>query len=453
MATKEPSASRLPGCVLTLEGFAMNSRRIAVIGTGYVGLTAGACLASLGHDVVCVDIDSTRVAQLNSATVALLEPGLSELVGESVAEGRLRFTTDVRSPFTTGERAPADVIFLCVPTPMAADGSADLSAVTHVLELVRDLLPPGCVVVTKSTVPVGTADLTLGLIGRDDVFVVSNPEFLREGSAVQDFLRPDRIVAGSHSREAAQRVLDLYEGLGAVTQVTDPASAELIKYASNCFLAMKLSYVNVLAERFGADVGEVVAGMGNDRRIGRWFLDPGPGWGGSCFPKDTSALLAMARSAGTDFALLKASLDTNRQVHARIVDKVRAAAGGSLHDVRIGLLGVTFKAGTDDVRDSPALAVAELLYAEGAILTAYDPTCPNLGAGFVDKLTVTDTPFIAAKDAAVLVVLTEWPEFRALDWTKLAELVESPKIIDTRNALDPLVVRAAGFSWVGNGRQ
>ncbi|MGI5506250.1 UDP-glucose dehydrogenase family protein [Lentzea sp. CA-135723] len=430
----------------------MNSRRIAVVGTGYVGLTAGACLASLGHDVVCVDIDSARVAQLGSGTVTLLEEGLPELVAEGLAAGRLRFTDDLHEPFA-GD--PVDVVFLCLPTPMGPDGAADLSAVTAVLGQLRDEFPPGCVVAIKSTVPVGTSDLARDLIGRDDVFLVSNPEFLREGSAVEDFLRPDRVVAGSHSREAAQRVLDLYAGLGAVTRITTPAGAELVKYASNCFLALKVSYVNVLAElseRFGADVRDVVAAMGDDHRIGGSFLAPGPGWGGSCFPKDTNALLSMARSAGVDFALLRASLDTNRQVRARIVDQVRAAAGGTLRDVRIGLFGLTFKAGTDDVRDSPALAVAELLHAEGAILTAYDPTFPVLDAGLAARLTVTDSPSIAVKGASVLVVLTEWPQFRELDWGRLAELVESPNIVDTRNLLDPEVVRAAGFSWTGNGR-
>lgn len=433
----------------------MFARRIGVIGTGYVGLTTGACLASLGHHVVCADIDADKIARLNRGEVDILEPGLPELVAENVAAGRLEFVVGARRAIVAPDAPPVDVVFLCVPTPMGAGGAADLAAVQAVANEVRHLLPAGCVVVNKSTVPVGTAEATKKMIGRRDVSVVSNPEFLREGSAVHDFLHPDRIVVGSDAQDAAERVAALYSKLGAPMQLTDAASAELVKYAANCFLAMKLSYVNALSdlcERLGADVLEVTEGMGYDRRIGQKFLSPGPGWGGSCFPKDTHALLQIAAAAGMDFELVAASLSTNETTRARVVDKIRAAVGGSLAGQRVGLLGLTFKAGTDDLRDSPALAVAALLAAEGAELSAYDPACVRAVPGTTDGIRVSDQPLDAAKDAAALVVLTEWPQFRTLDWPALAGVVEAPVVIDTRNLLDPDVLRRAGFSWIGLGR-
>ncbi|MGH3932532.1 MAG: UDP-glucose dehydrogenase family protein, partial [Pseudonocardiaceae bacterium] len=301
-------------------------RRIAVVGSGYVGLTTGACLASLGHRVVCADLDEGKVARLCRGEVSILEPGLPELVAEGLAAGRLRFVMGAAAAVGQGPDA-AEVVFLCVPTPMGAGGAADLSAVRSVVTEVRELLPPGCVVVNKSTVPVGTAALTATLLDRPDVAVVSNPEFLREGSAVADFLTPDRIVVGSDAQDAAERVAALYSRLGAPTVLTDAASAEMVKYAANCFLAMKLSYVNAVAElceRLGADVLAVTEGIGYDRRIGQAFLTPGPGWGGSCLPKDTHALLQVALAADCDFALLRASLDTNTRQQVRMVDKVRA---------------------------------------------------------------------------------------------------------------------------------
>jgi UDPglucose 6-dehydrogenase len=443
-------------------------RRIAVIGTGYVGLTTGACLASLGHRVVCADIDAEKIARLRHGDVTILEPGLSELVAEGMAAGRLRFVVGARDAVApvgggsdpTGDQLdsaaddPVEVVFLCVPTPMGQGGAADLAAVEAVAQEVRDLLPRGCVVVNKSTVPVGTAARTKRLLGRRDIAVVSNPEFLREGTAVHDFLNPDRIVVGCDQQDAAERVAALYSRLGAPTLLTDAASAEMVKYAANCFLAMKLSYVNAMAElceRLGADVHEVTEGMGYDRRIGQSFLKPGPGWGGSCLPKDTHALMQISDAAGFDFPLLTASLETNQRQSARMVDKIRAAVGGHLADKRIGLLGLTFKAGTDDLRDSPALAVAAELLAEGAELTGFDPGCAGAVAGMTDGITVADDAMAAAKDADAIVVLTEWPEFRALDWPALAKVAASRTVVDTRNLLDPDVVRRAGFSWVGVG--
>lgn len=426
-------------------------RRIAVIGSGYVGLTTGACLASLGHRVVCADVDEAKVARLAAGEVPILEPGLPDLVAQGLAAGRLRFVVGAARAVSD-----AEVVFLCVPTPMGSGGAADMSAVEAVAAEVRALLPPGCVVVNKSTVPVGTAARTAQLLGRRDVAVVSNPEFLREGSAVEDFLNPDRIVVGCDAQDAAERVAALYARLGAPTVLTDAASAEMVKYAANCFLAMKLSYVNAVAElceRFGADVLDVTEGIGYDRRIGQAFLQPGPGWGGSCLPKDTHALLQVCAAADFDFPLLQASLDTNTHQQHRMVAKVRDAVGGSLAGQRVGLLGLTFKAGTDDLRDSPALTVAALLAAEGADLVGYDPGVPVAVSGMTDELEVTDDPVKVASGAAALVVLTEWPEFRLLDWGRLAELVERRIVIDTRNLLDADVLRRVGFEVRGIGRR
>ncbi|MGH3852706.1 MAG: UDP-glucose dehydrogenase family protein [Pseudonocardiaceae bacterium] len=426
-------------------------RRIAVVGSGYVGLTTGACLASLGHRVVCADVDEAKVARLSAGEVPILEPGLPELVAQGLAAGRLRFVLGAAAAV-----ADAEVVFLCVPTPMAAGGAADLSAVEAVATEVRALLPAGCVVVNKSTVPVGTAARTARLLARADVAVVSNPEFLREGSAVEDFLNPDRIVVGCDAQDAAERVAALYARLGAPTVLTDAASAEMVKYAANCFLAMKLSYVNTIAElceRFGADVLDVTEGIGYDRRIGQAFLQPGPGWGGSCLPKDTHALLQVCAAADFDFPLLRASLDTNTHQQHRMVAKVRDAVGGSLAGQRIGLLGLTFKAGTNDLRDSPALTVAALLAAEGADLIGYDPGVPAAVPGVTDDLQVTDDPLKVASGAAALVVLTEWPEFQLLDWGRLGELAARRVVVDTRNLLDADVLRRVGFEVRGIGRR
>jgi UDPglucose 6-dehydrogenase len=438
----------------------MFARRVAVLGTGYVGLTTGACLASLGHHVVCADVDPIKVERLSLGNVDILEPGLPELVAEGLAAGRLSFVLGAGTALTDQETS-AEVVFLCLPTPMGVGGIADLSAVESVAEEIRELLPPGAVVVNKSTVPVGTAAWTKEVLGRDDVAVVSNPEFLREGSAVDDFLNPDRIVVGCDAQDAAERVAALYARLGAPTVLTDCASAELVKYAANCFLAMKLSYVNALAElceRLGADIADVTEGMGYDRRIGQEFLAPGPGWGGSCLPKDTRAMLQIADSADFEFRLLRAAIDTNDRQQQRVVDKVRLAVtgrrGGSLSRRRLGLLGLTFKANTDDLRNSPSLAVAALLRQAGAELTAYDPVVPpGTVAPGLEEINVVDDPLLAGKDADALVVLTEWPLFRTLDWARLAEVARNPVVVDTRNLLDEDALRRAGFAWVGLGRR
>jgi UDPglucose 6-dehydrogenase len=437
----------------------MFARRVVVVGTGYVGLTTGACLASLGHRVVCADVDPDKVERLSHCEIDILEPGLTELVTEGLAAGRLSFVLGAVAAISEHENGP-EVVFLCVPTPMGVGGTADLSAVEAVIDEIRELLPPECVVVNKSTVPVGTATRMSELLNRDDIAVVSNPEFLREGSAVADLLNPDRIVVGSDSQDAAERVATLYARLGAPTVLTGAASAELVKYAANCFLAMKLSYVNAMAElceRLGADIADVTEGMGYDRRIGQSFLAPGPGWGGSCLPKDTRAMLAVADSVDFEFRLLRAAIDTNDRQRQRIVDKVRVAVtgkrGGSLSRLRLGLLGLTFKANTADLRDSPALAVAALLRQAGAELVAYDPAVPpDTLDSALGAVSVADDPYLAAKDVDALIVLTEWPEFRALDWARMADVVRRPIVVDTRNLLDKDVLRRCGLQWTGLGR-
>jgi UDPglucose 6-dehydrogenase len=434
----------------------MSARHVCVVGAGYVGLTTAACLASLGHRVVCADADSAKVRKLQAGEVELGEPGLAELVVEQLRQTRLRFVVGARTAVAVRAAGgqPVETVFLCLPTPMGADGSADLRAVTQVLSEIGPDLPPGCLVVNKSTVPVGTGAYAQRLLGRDDVEFVSNPEFLREGTAVRDFLHPDRIVVGSRHPAAAESVIDLYRALTAPVLIMDVASAELTKYAANSFLAMKLSFVNALAElceRVGADIRAVAGGVGRDPRIGGEYFRPGPGWGGSCLPKDTLALLSSCSAAGFDFPLLEATIEINRRQADRVVDKIRAAAGGRLAHNRIGLLGLTFKAGTADVRDSPALEVAARLAAEGAELRCYDPGCSPTTPGRVGNMKIVDDPLTAACESDVLVLLTEWPQFRTLDWAAMARVMIRPVVVDTRNHLEPAVLRAAGFDWIGTG--
>ncbi len=430
----------------------MADGRIAVIGSGYVGLTSGACLASLGHQVVCGDVDPAKVAALSQGQVPILEPGLDEMVANGIAAGTLTFVHGAVAAATG-----AKYVFLCLPTPDGGDGRADLRIVHNVVAEIGPILDPGAILVTKSTVPVGTAADITATVAREDISVVSNPEFLQEGTAVRNFMNPDRIVVGSNNRVAAAAVAELYQPLGAPSVITSPESSELIKYASNAFLAMKLSFINsiaALSEVVGADVVEIAHGMGFDERIGPKFLRAGPGWGGSCFPKDTKALAMIAADNDIDFPLLKATTVSNEQAQDRVADKVRAAAGGSLDGVRVALWGLTFKAGTDDLRDSPALAVARRLAAEGAVLRGFDPA---VGADLVangdrPSVSVASDPYAAAAGAAVIVLLTEWPIFLELDMVKVAEACTGRTIVDGRNVLDPAPAREAGFTVVPLGR-
>jgi len=419
---------------------------IAVIGTGYVGLTTGACLAHLGHDVICADIDADKVDRLNRGEIPILEDGLEDLVRDSTRAGRLHFVLGAANAV-----ADREFIFLCVPTPQGDDGSADLSYIEAAAEEISPNLLPDAVVINKSTVPVGSTRVVEQALQRGDVHVVSNPEFLREGSAVHDFLHPDRVVIGSDNQAAAIRVASLYLGLAAPLMVTDPASAETIKYASNAFLASKISFVNAIAavcEAVGADVNDVVLGMGYDKRIGQEFLRPGPGWGGSCFPKDSHALIRIAEDAGYDFRLLRGVVEVNEQQFARVVDKVEAAVGGSLDGAKVAAWGVTFKARTDDTRDSPAIKIIKRLQDRGAIVSAYDPAIHADTEG----ISVAPDPYAACSGAEVLVVLTEWDEFKWLDLDKVSSEMTVARVVDARNLLDRTRLRQHGFEYQGIGR-
>ena len=427
------------------------SSRIAIIGTGYVGLTTGACFAQLGHDVTCADIDAEKIALLNDGRIPIHEEGLEALVQQGMKADRLRFVLGAENAVEGRE-----FVYLCVPTPQRADGSADLSYIQEAARQIAPHLDRGAIVINKSTVPVGSTRWVEQALERPDVTVVSNPEFLREGSAVSDFLNPDRVVIGADDQGAATRVASLFLGTRAPILVTDPASAETTKYASNAFLATKLSFVNAVAavcEGVGADVNDVMLGIGYDRRIGHEFLRPGPGWGGSCFPKDTRAMIAIAEEGGYDFTLLRGVIEVNEEQFDRVTSKILGAVTGSHQDLRVGVLGLTFKAGTDDVRESPSLEIVRRLLDAGAYVRAFDPAVSMLPDDLgVDALDIVEDPYAAADGADVLVVLTEWDDFKWLDLDKLGESMAEKNILDARNILDRGAVRRAGFSYQGIGR-
>ena len=426
------------------------STAIAIIGTGYVGLTTGACLAHLGHQVVCADVDPEKIAKLQNGVIPIVELGLAELVAEGVAAGRLSFVVG-----SVEAAKSCDIAFLCVPTPQGEDGSADLSYVQRAAEEIAAVLPFEAIVVNKSTVPVGSTKVVERALKRPDVKVVSNPEFLREGSAVQDFLKPDRVVVGSDDQAAAMKVASLYEGLSTRVIITDPASAETIKYAANAFLATKLSFINAVAaicEVVGADINDVVVGMGSDKRIGENFLRPGPGWGGSCFPKDSRALIKIAEDADYSFDLLKGVITVNDQQLDRVADKIRIAAGGNLSGKVVAVWGLTFKAGTDDLRDSPAIAIIERLMKFGAHVQAFDPTVTDIRTGIPDDLVIASSSIDATLKADVLAVLTEWDDFKWISPTTIATTMNGKQIIDARNLLDRKDWERVGFTYQGIGR-
>lgn len=426
------------------------SKRVAVVGTGYVGLTTGACLASLGHDVVCADVDADKVERLSRGEIPIVEHGLEALVTEGIAAGRLRFVLGAAEAVKD-----AEITFLCVPTPQGEDGSADLSYVETAARQIAPVLPYESIVVNKSTVPVGSTTVVARAMQRPDVRVVSNPEFLREGSAVQDFLHPDRVVVGSEDQTAAIEVADLYASLNAQRVITDPASAETIKYAANAFLATKLSFINAVAaicEGVGADINDVVLGIGYDKRIGHQFLQPGPGWGGSCFPKDSIALVNIADNAGYEFHLLRGVIAVNEEQFDRVVAKIAAGAGGDLQGKTVAVWGLTFKARTDDLRESPSIAIINRLLAAGATVQAFDPTVHSPKAPVPEAVVITPDPYSATKGADVLAVLTEWDEFRWLDPGKVAIEMNGRHVVDARNLLDRASWRQAGFEHDGIGR-
>jgi UDPglucose 6-dehydrogenase len=427
---------------------------ICIVGSGYVGLTTAACFAHIGHTVVCTDIDAGRIERLSAGECPILEQGLENLLRDGMSGGRLRFQVG------NDAAAEAEFVYLCVPTPQGPDGSADLSFIEGAAAEIAPILAPDTVVINKSTVPVGSTRVVERVLGRSDVYVVSNPEFLREGTAVHDFLHPDRIVIGADDQSAAIRVASLYLGIASPLIVTDPASAETIKYAANAFLATKISFVNAVAavcEAVGADMQDVVLGLGYDRRIGSEFLRPGPGWGGSCFPKDSRALIRIAEDAGYDFDLLKGVVTVNQDQFDRVAAKVVDLVGGSVDGVTVAAWGLTFKAATDDLRDSPALEVLHRLQDGGARIHAYDPSIPtgkveDRRAAFLGGIELASDPYAACEGAAALVVLTEWDEFRWLDFDKVGAALTEKRIIDARNLLDRESLRRRGFAYAGIGR-
>lgn len=418
---------------------------IGVVGTGYVGLVSAVGLADLGHHVIAVDIDERRRAAIAAGDPPIHEAGLEDLLRSVLAAGRLTVTHDHQ------ELGAADVVLLCVPTPAAEDGRADLRALETAVGQLRDVLAPGTLLATKSTVPVGTAARVRALLGRDDVAVVSNPEFLREGVAVADFLQPSRVVIGADDSVSGRRLATIYDGLDAPVVITDTRSAELVKLASNTLLALRLTFVNDLAalcDASGADIAEVTRGMAGDERIGPAFLQPGPGWGGSCFPKDTRSLLQIARDHGIPFDMLDRAIHSNERQRWRAVDRIRNALSAPLHGSRVAVWGVAFKAGTDDVRDSPAVPIIEDMLDEGATVVAYDPEATAVPTGAERA----PSAVAAAVDADVLVVLTEWADFAKVDPLSLAAVMRGRVVVDLRNLLDTEPFLAAGFTVHRNGR-
>lgn len=422
---------------------------IAIVGIGYVGLTTGACLASLGHQVVCADIDAEKVAQLSKGKVTIFEDGIQNLVSRGLESGNLRFVVGAVEAVTNSE-----FVFLCLPTPESLDGSADISIIETVASEIGGSLPPASIIVNKSTLPVGSVKVVENCIQRKDVSVVSNPEFLREGSAVQDFLRPDRVVIGSDDKLAAERVSQLYEPICKNILITDPASAETIKYAANAFLAARLSFVNALAsvcEVLGANINDVVDGLGSDSRIGTQFLQPGPGWGGSCFPKDTKALLKIAQDNGYDFELLAGVISANESQFDRIAMKIVADAKSASSKPVVTIWGLTFKAGTDDLRESPSLKIISRLIESGVSIRAYDPTQIGV-SNAISRVKNFDSSISACAGAHVLAVFTEWNEFAEIDPRKVAAQMSNLSVFDGRNMLDKNLWRSAGFIYKGVGQ-
>lgn len=423
--------------------------KIAIVGTGYVGLTTGACLASLGHEVVCADIDAEKVAQLSKGKVTIFEDGLQELVTKGLKTGNLSFVVGaVKAVFDS------EYVFLCLPTPESSDGSADISIIETVAKEIADSLSRASIIVNKSTLPVGSVRVVENCIQRKDVSVVSNPEFLREGSAVQDFLKPDRVVIGSDDKSAAEKVAQLYSPICKNILITDPASAETIKYAANAFLAARLSFVNALAsvcEVVGANIIDVVNGLGSDSRIGTQFLQPGPGWGGSCFPKDTKALLKIAQDNGYDFELLAGVISANESQFDRIANRIAVEAKAASEKPVVAIWGLAFKSGTDDLRESPSLKIINRLISKNISIQAYDPT----QVGVENKnlhIKNFDNALSACKEAHVLAVFTEWKEFARIEPKLVAEQMSNLSVFDGRNMLNKNSWLAAGFNYKGVGQ-
>jgi len=429
-------------------------RNIAVIGVGYVGLITGACFADLGNRVVCLDINEEKIEKLKRGIMPIYEPGLEELVERNVRAGRLSFTTSYAEAIRDAEFA-----FIAVGTPEGVDGEADLRYVQMAAESIADVLDHPVIIVNKSTVPVGTGDWVADIVrarrGNSVPFsVVSCPEFLREGSAISDFMHPDRVILGSLDREAAEKVAQLHLPLRTTLVITDLRTAEMIKYASNAFLATRISFINEIAnicEAVGADVKEVATGMGYDKRIGHAFLDAGLGYGGSCFPKDVKALAHMAVIHGHQPQLLDAVMDINAAQRQQAVSKLRGLLG-DLHGKTIGLLGLAFKPNTDDMREAPSVAIAQALLAAGAHVRAYDPVAIDNARRELPDVTMTTDPYTLAEGCDALVVVTEWNEFKQLDLARIRQTMRQPILLDGRNIYDPDMVHRLGFTYRGMGR-
>ena len=432
--------------------------RVAMIGTGYVGLVSGACFADFGHEVVCVDKDAAKIERLERGEIPIFEPGLEDLVAANVRSGRLSFALDAAAAIRT-----ADAVFIAVGTPSRrGDGHADLSFVHAAAEEIAGLIEGFTVVVTKSTVPVGTGDEIERIIRERrpdaDFAVVSNPEFLREGAAIEDFKRPDRVVVGTEDLRAQAVMRELYRPLNlneTPILFTGRRTSELTKYAANAFLAMKITFINEMAdlcEAVGADVQQVARGIGLDKRIGGKFLHAGPGYGGSCFPKDTLALVRTATDAGAPVRLIETTVAINDARKKAMAGKVAAALGGDIRGKTVALLGLTFKPNTDDMRDAPSLDVAPALIAMGATVQAFDPEGMHEAARLLDGVVFKAGPYDAVEGADVVVILTEWDQFRALDLDRVKLLMRAPVMVDLRNVYRPDDLRARGFRYVSIGR-
>ncbi len=423
--------------------------KIAVIGTGYVGLVTGAVLAHLGNNVICVDQDQAKLRLIASGKSPIYEPGLEEILQRTITEGLLTVSNSIQDAVKVSE-----IVFIAVGTPPAADGSPDMSAVKTVASEIAKGIHHFTVIVNKSTVPVGSGDLVANIITelgvkRTQFEVVSNPEFLREGSAVRDTMEPDRIVIGASSPEAAQPLIDLYRPLDRPILITDVNSAELIKYASNSFLAMKISFINamsILCEECGANIADVSKGIGSDSRIGPAFLQAGLGWGGSCFPKDVTGLLATAKQMGYHFELLQSVWDINQQQTHRFLDRLSKELGG-FKEKTIGLLGLAFKPNTDDIRDAKSLTIIDRIFKEGGSIRAYDPAASQHVLKLYSQLDIKTSPYAVAEGADALILVTEWNEFKQMDLARLAKVMKNPLLFDGRRVYDPELAQRAGFRY------
>lgn len=432
--------------------------RVTMIGTGYVGLVSGACFADFGHDVICVDKDASKIERLRQGIMPIFEPGLEDLVASNVKAGRLSFTTDV-----TDAVRDADAVFIAVGTPSRrGDGHADLSYVEAAAREIAEVMDGFTIIVNKSTVPVGTGDMVEAIMRETrpdgDFAVVSNPEFLREGAAIGDFKRPDRVVVGTEDERARQVIRELYRPLylnETPILFTDRRTSELIKYAANAFLAVKIAYINEMAdlcEKVGANVQEVARGIGLDNRIGKKFLNAGPGYGGSCFPKDTIALVKTAQDFGAPVSIVEATVAANKARKLGMAARVIGACGGSVAGKTIAILGLAFKPNTDDMRDAPSLDIIPALLAAGAKINAYDPESMEDAKHLLSGVTYCEGPYQVAEGADAIVVLTEWDQFRALDFGRIGKIMTSKIVVDLRNIYSPDELRESGFHYVSIGR-